>query len=98
MHVYLIYALASAIFDFRISRYWHMDRALGWLWINGLTIGLGIWFWRKGRFPVAANKWLKGREARQVILMWLGGSLAWFMLPEVVDDAWDLISAQLSGW
>ncbi|WEK42917.1 MAG: hypothetical protein P0Y64_16465 [Candidatus Sphingomonas colombiensis] len=89
------YALVSSLFDFRLSSYWHVGRVVAWLWVNCGAIGLGIWSWKNGRFPIADRKWLRGRR---LILTWFATSLAWFMLPVVLKDAWDIMSAWLTKW
>jgi len=98
VHLAPIYALARWAFDFKLPSGLHGDRILVWLWANGAAIGLGVWFWKKGRIPIAPSKWLLGWRARRLTLMWLGASIAWFVLPAVVKDAWDLLSASLSDW
>ena len=98
VHLALIYPLARSAFDFNIPAYLHVDGIAAWLWVNGGAIGLGIWFWKKGRIPIAAGKWLRGRRARSLILFWLGGSLAWFLLPAILNDMWDAFSAWLTVW
>jgi hypothetical protein len=91
VHLALIYAVASSAFNFRLPGYLHADKVLAWLWVNGAAIGVGAWFWKKGRVPVAAGKWLHGRRARWLILTWLGTSLAWFLLPAVLHDIWRVL-------
>ena len=91
VHLALIYAVASSAFNFRLPGYLHADHVLAWLWVNGAAIGLAAWFWKKGRVPVAAGKWLHGRRARWLILTWLGASLAWFLLPAVLHDIWRML-------
>lgn len=97
-HLALIYALVSRTFDFKLPAYLHSDLIFAWLWVNGAAVGLGAWFWKKGRIPVAAGKWLHGRRVRWLILIWLGSSLAWFLLPAVLGDGWDMLSALLNDW
>ncbi len=94
----LIYALADSVFDFEIPAYVHVSGIASWLWVNGAAVGLAVWFWKKGRVPIVAGKWLRGRRVRWLILAWLGASLAWFVLPAVLSDAWDMVMTQLSNW
>jgi hypothetical protein len=32
------------------------------------------------------------------VLLWLGLSLAWFLLPALLGDAWGAVSASAGGW
>lgn len=97
-HLALVYVLATAIFEVRLPAFLHTGDVVGWLWMNGAIFGLAFWFWKKGRFPVAAGVWLQGRQARWAIFMWLGGSFALFMMPTIVRDIWNLMWRWLSGW
>ena len=98
VHLALIYPLARSAFDFELPGYLHADKVAAWLWVNGAAIGLGVWLWKKGRVPVAAGKWIRGRRARWFILIWLGTSLAWFLLPAMLSDAWEMLSTRLPSW
>ncbi|HEV2569820.1 hypothetical protein [Sphingomonas sp.] len=64
VHAALLYAVLRSVFDFRLHAYLHTSQVIAWLWVNGAAIGLGIWFWKKGRFPIAPGQWLQGRQAR----------------------------------
>jgi hypothetical protein len=97
-HVALILALVQAATGFRLPDFLHSDRVAVWLWVNGAAIAIGVWFWRKGRVPVSPRLWLKGRRAREYILLWLGGSLAWFLLPSVLADMWEALLSLGGDW
>ena len=97
-HLALVYALLSAIFEFRLPKFLHVDGLVAWLWVNGAALGLGAWLWRKGRFPLAPGQWLQGKSARWMIAIWLGASLGWFLLPAFLRDAWDALTRATSDW
>ncbi len=97
-HLALIYVLARAVFGFELPPFLHSDRMIAWLWVNGAALGLGAWLWSKGRAPIAPGKWLRGIRARWAILIWLASSLAFFLLPAVLGDAWNALSDWLGGW
>lgn len=86
-HLALIYFVMRAAFGFEVPRFLRADMVVAWLWVNGAALALGAWMWRKGRVPVAPGRWLKGRRARLSILLWLGLSLAWFLLPALLGEA-----------
>jgi hypothetical protein len=98
VHIALIYQLARVVFDVQFPAYLHVEQIMGWLWLNGGAIGLGIWFCKKGRVPTAAGRWLHGRRARLLIPIWLGVSLVWFLLPAVLNDGWDALSSWRNDW
>jgi len=97
-HLALVYALLSAIFDFKFPRFLHVDGVRAWLWVNGAALGLGAWLWTKGRFPLARGRWLQGKRARRMIAVWLGASLGWFLLPAFLRDAWEALTRATSDW
>lgn len=96
VHLALIYLLARSIFDFEVPAYANFSGVVAWLWVNGAAIGLAAWFWRKDRVPLVAGKWLRGRRSRWLIMAWLGASLAWFVFPTVLSDAWHMLLPRLS--
>jgi hypothetical protein len=98
VHLTLLYSVLRSVVDFRLPAYLQTSQVVAWLWVNGAAVGLGIWFWKKGRFPIAPGKWLRGRRARWLVLVWLVASLAWFLLPAIVGDVWDMLSASARDW
>jgi hypothetical protein len=98
MHLALLYSIVRSVFDFRLPAYLHTNQVVAWLWVNGAAISLAIWLWKKGRFPIAPGKWLRGRQARWLILLWLGASLAWFVLPVLIKGAWAFLPPSVNGW
>jgi hypothetical protein len=97
-HLALLYVLAKAIFRIRLPDFLHSNLIVTWLLINGALVALGIWLWRKGRIPVAKGRWLTGRHARWSIVIWLGSSLALFLLPAVTGDIWETLLARFAPW
>jgi hypothetical protein len=97
-HLALVLALVKAATGFHLPDFLHSERVAVWLWVNGGALAIGVWFWRKGRIPVAPRLWLKGRRAREVILLWLGGSLVWFLLPSVLADIWETLVRLGDDW
>jgi hypothetical protein len=98
VHLLLIFLVLQSAFGFELPRVLHADRVIAWLWVNGAGLALGAWLWRKGRVPVGKGQWLRGRRARAGVLLWLGLSLAWFLLPALLGDAWRAVSASAGGW
>jgi hypothetical protein len=96
-HLALLYPLARAAFG-ELPRLPHADLVIGWLWVNGGALALGAWLWRRGRIPLGAGKWLSGRRARWSIAAWLGASLAWFLLPALLQDAAKAVSGLFPTW
>ena len=98
IHVALLLWMVRAAtgFSFEISP--HAGQIILWLWVNGAAVTLGVWMWRRGRFPVGTSHWLRGKRARWAIVTWLGCSLAWFMMPAMVDEAWHYLSGLAGDW
>jgi hypothetical protein len=97
-HVAALWLLARSVFGFSLPAFLHGERVVAWLWVNGGLLGLAVWFWRKGRVPVADGKWLAGTRARGLVLLWLAASLAWFLLPAFLGDLWNALSGLGGGW
>ena len=97
-HLALLYFFAEAVFGFRLPAYLPTGAIVGWLWVNGGAVALCVWLWKKGRVPVGAGKWVRGRRARRAILLWLGASLAWFLLPPLLESAWLALFGDSGDW
>jgi hypothetical protein len=93
VHLFLLYALLRAITGFRLPTFLHADAVVAWLWVNGAAVALGIWLWRTGRVPARPGTWVRGPRAKQLIVAWLGLSLAWFMLPVFLREVAQLLSS-----
>ncbi|MEA3003620.1 MAG: hypothetical protein QOH81_2408 [Sphingomonadales bacterium] len=98
VHLALISVLLRLTFGFSLPPFPHLDLVIIWLLVNGGAVALGMWMWAKGRIPLAAGKWLRGRRARWSVAAWLGLSLAWFLLPALLQDAWAALPAFLPAW
>jgi hypothetical protein len=97
-HLAVIYLILSAVIGFRLPAFLRSDAVLAWLWVNGAAVGLGVWSWKKGRVPVAAGKWMTGRRAKLAILAWLGLSLAWCLLPNLLGSLWRTVTGFSADW
>jgi hypothetical protein len=97
-HLALLYFFANAVFGFRLPAFLHSDAIVAWLWVNGGAVALGVWLWKKGRVPIGAGKWVRGRRARWAVLLWLGASLACFLLPPLLADAWRALFGEGGEW
>ncbi len=98
VHVALVWWLIRAATGLRLPAWLHADQIMAWLYINGGIVAIAAWTWRRRRAPLRRRLWLRGPRARLLILFWLGGSLAWFLLPAVLGDMWAAFRAWLGGW
>ena len=94
VHLFLIYTLVRAVTGFTLPSFIRADLLTAWLWINGATVALAIWLWRKGRVPGIKGRWISGQRAKRLILAWIALSIAWFLLPAVVRGIAQLLSAE----
>ena len=98
IHVALLLWVVRAATGFSLETSPHAGRIIAWLWVNGAALTLGVWMWRKDRFPIGAREWLQGKRARWAIVTWLGCSLAWFMMPAMVEEAWHYLLDLPGDW